>query len=282
MKLKLGFSTCPNDTYIFDAIVNNRINLEGISFEVVLADVEELNTMAFELIPDVTKLSFHAYAHVSDHYKILNTGSALGYKNGPLLISKRKVYPDEVSDLVIAVPGKYTTANLLLGIIFPDVKKKKEYLFSDIEDVVLSGETDAGLIIHESRFTYSSKGLKKVMDLGEYWEEKTHLPIPLGGIMIRRDLPEGIRKKVNHILKTSLNYAEENPWDSFDYIKKHAQSVEDEVIRKHIDLYVNEFTYSLGEKGQEAVKELFKKAEYSGLIPEVNRNMFQVEEELSS
>ncbi len=275
MKLKLGFSTCPNDTYIFDAIVNNRVNLEGISFEVVLADVEELNTMAFELIPDVTKLSFHAYAHVSDHYKILNTGSALGYKNGPLLISKKKIYPDEVSDLVIAVPGKYTTANLLLGIIFPDVKKKKEYLFSVIEDVVLSGETDAGLIIHESRFTYSSKGLKKVMDLGEYWEEKTHLPIPLGGIMIRRDLPEGIRKKVNHILKTSLNYAKENPRDSFDYIKKHAQSVEDEVIRKHIDLYVNEFTLDLAEKGKDAIKELFKRAELSGLIPDVNKDMFQ-------
>ena len=275
MKLKLGFSTCPNDTYIFDAIVNNRINLEGISFEIVLADVEELNTMAFELIPDVTKLSFHAYAHVSDHYKILNTGSALGYKNGPLLISKRKVYPDEVSDLVIAVPGKYTTANLLLGITFPDAKKKKEYLFSDIEDVVLSGETDAGLIIHESRFTYFSKGLKKVMDLGEYWEEKTHLPVPLGGIMIRRDLPEGIRKKVNHILKTSLIYANENPRDSFDYIKKHAQSVEDEVIRKHIDLYVNEFTLDLAEKGKDAIKELYKRAELSGLIPDVNKDMFQ-------
>ncbi len=275
MKLKLGFSTCPNDTYIFDAIVNNRINLEGISFEVVLADVEELNTMAFELIPDVTKLSFHAYAHVSDHYKILNTGSALGYKNGPLLISKRKVYPDEVSDLVIAVPGKYTTANLLLGIIFPDVKKKKEYLFSDIEDVVLSGETDAGLIIHESRFTYSGKGLKKIMDLGEYWEEKTNLPIPLGGIMIRRDLPEEIRKKVDHILKTSISYAEDNPRDSFDYIKKHAQSVEDEVIRKHIDLYVNEFTLDLAEKGKDSIKELYKRAELSGLIPDVNKDMFQ-------
>lgn len=275
MKLKLGFSTCPNDTYIFDAIVNKRINLEGISFEVVLADVEELNAMAFELIPDVTKLSFHAYAHVSDYYKILNTGSALGYKNGPLLISKKKIYPDEVNDLVIAVPGKYTTANLLLGIAYPDVKKKKEYLFSDIEDVVLSGEADAGLIIHESRFTYSSKGLKKIMDLGEYWEEKTNLPIPLGGIMIRRDLPEEIRKKVDHILKTSISYAEDNPRDSFDYIKKHAQSVEDEVIRKHIDLYVNEFTIDLAEKGRDAIKELYKRAEHSGLIPDVNRDMFQ-------
>ena len=275
MKLKLAFSTCPNDTYIFDAIVNKRINLEGISFEVVLADVEELNTMAFELIPDVTKLSFHAYAHISDYYKILNTGSALGYKNGPLLISKKKIYPDEVNDLVIAVPGKYTTANLLLGIAFPDVKKKRMYLFSDIEDAVLSGETDAGLIIHESRFTYSSKGLKKILDLGEYWEEKTHLPIPLGGIMIRQDLPEDLRKKVNHILKTSISYAVENPRASIDYVKKHAQSVKDEVIRKHIDLYVNEFTYDLTEKGKDAIKELYKRAEYSGLIPKVNRDMFQ-------
>lgn len=275
MKLKLGFSTCPNDTYIFDAIVNKRINLEGISFEPVLADVEELNKMAIESIPDVTKLSFHAYAYVSDHYKILNSGSALGYKNGPLLISKQKVYPDEVNDLVIAIPGKYTTANLLLGIAYPDVKMKKEYLFSDIEDAVLSGETDAGLIIHESRFTYYRKGLKKVIDMGEYWEEKTNLPIPLGGIMIRRDLPEDIRKKVNHLLKTSVSYAEQNPRASIDYVKKHAQSVKDEVIRKHIDLYVNEFTYDLGETGRDAIKELYKRAEHSGLIPEVNRDMFQ-------
>ena len=275
MKLKLGFSTCPNDTYIFDAIVNKRINLEDLSFEVVLADVEELNTMAFKQIPDVTKLSFHAYAHVSDYYKILNTGSALGYKNGPLLISRKKIYPDEVNDLLIAIPGKYTTANLLLGIAYPDVKMKKEYIFSDIEDVVLSGEADAGLIIHESRFTYSRKGLMKILDLGEYWEEKTHLPIPLGGIMIRRDLPEETRKKVNHILKTSLNYAEEHPLDSSDYIKKYAQSVEDEVVRKHIDLYVNEFTFDLAEKGKDAIKELFKRAEHSSLIPEVSSNIFQ-------
>lgn len=275
MKLKLGFSTCPNDTYIFDAIVNKRINLEGISFEPVLADVEELNKMALESIPDVTKLSFHAYAYVSDHYQILNSGSALGYKNGPLLISKQKVYPDEVNDLVIAIPGKYTTANLLLAIAYPDVKMKQEYLFSDIEDAVLSGETDAGLIIHESRFTYYRKGLKKVIDLGEYWEEKTNLPIPLGGIMIRRNLPEDIRKKVGHILQTSVSYAEQNPRASIDYIRTYAKSVKDKVIRKHIDLYVNEFTYDLGETGRDAIKELYKRAEHSGLIPEVNRNMFQ-------
>lgn len=276
MKLKLGFSPCPNDTYIFDAIVNKRINLEGISFDVVLSDVEELNKAAFDLIPDVTKLSFHAYAYVSDHYYILNSGSALGYKNGPLLISKKKIYPDEVDDLVIAVPGKYTTANLLLGIAYPELKqKRREYLFSDIEDVVLSGETDAGLIIHESRFTYSRKGLKKIIDLGEYWEDKTGLPIPLGGIMIRKNLAEEVRKKVDNMIQTSLNYAKQNPDASISYIKKYAQSMSDDVINKHIDLYVNEFTFDLGEKGKEAVKELYKRAGNSGLIPEVNKDMFQ-------
>lgn len=275
MKLKLGFSPCPNDTYIFDAIVNKRINLEGISFDVVLSDVEELNKAAFDLIPDLTKLSFHAYTYVSDHYYILNSGSALGYKNGPLLISKKKIYPDEIDDLLIAVPGAYTTANLLLGIAYPGLKqKRREYLFSDIEDVVLSGETDAGLIIHESRFTYSRKGLKKIIDLGEYWEEKTGLPIPLGGIIIRRNLAEEVKKKVDNMIQTSLNYAKQKTDASISYIKEYAQSMSDDVINKHIDLYVNEFTFDLGEKGKEAIKELYKRAGDSGLIPEVNKDMF--------
>lgn len=275
MKLKLGFSPCPNDTFIFDAIVNNRINTGEISFEVVLADVEELNNMAFELVPDVTKLSFHAYAYVSDHYYILDSGSALGYKNGPLLISKKKIYPDEVNEVVVAVPGKYTTANMLLEIAYPGLKKKKEYLFSDIEDVVLTGEADAGLIIHESRFTYERKGLKKIIDLGEFWEEKTKMPIPLGGIMIKKSLSKEIRIRMNELIHSSINYAQKNPEKSIDYIRHYAQSLSNEVIRKHIDLYVNNFTVGLEEKGRSAIRELYKRSENTGMIPEVNKDMFQ-------
>jgi len=199
MRLTLGFSTCPNDTYIFDAMVHGRIDTEGIEFELMMTDVEELNRYAFAAEIDITKISYHAYANIADSYTLLNSGSALGFKNGPLLISKYKVYPDEINNLKIAIPGKYTTANLLLGIAYPEHKNKKEYLFSDIEDVVLSGEMDAGLIIHENRFTYQQKGLKKVADLGEFWETKTGLAIPLGGIVVNRKLSTAIQQKVDRV-----------------------------------------------------------------------------------
>ena len=169
-KISLGFSTCPNDTFIFDAMVHQKIDTEGLEFEVILGDVEELNNKALKNELDVTKISYHAFSKIAENYLLLDSGSALGYKNGPLLISKHKIYSDEVNDVKIAIPGANTTANLLLSIAFPNAKNKKEYLFSDIEEVVLSGEMDAGLIIHENRFTYEKKGLKKIIDLGEFWE----------------------------------------------------------------------------------------------------------------
>ena len=193
MKLKLAFSTCPNDTFIFDALVHHKIDTQGLTFELLLADVEELNNAAFEGQVDITKLSYHAYAYVSDNYTLLDSGSALGNNNGPLLVSKFKIYPDEIEELNIAIPGKYTTANLLLSIAYPNSIYKKEYLFSDIEEVVLSNEMDAGLIIHESRFTYEKKGLIKIIDLGEYWEKKTKLPIPLGGIVVNKKIDKDIQ-----------------------------------------------------------------------------------------
>ncbi len=273
-KLTIGFSTCPNDTFIFDALVHNKIDTEGLEFEVVLGDVEELNNKAFNGELDITKLSYHAYAHIADKYILLDAGSALGRNNGPLLISKSKAYADEIHDMHIAIPGKYTTANLLLSILSPDIKKKTEYLFSDIEEAVLSNEVDAGLIIHENRFTYEKKGLKKIIDLGEYWEEKTNSPIPLGGIVIKRDLPVDIQKKVNRVLKRSVEYAFENPKSAFPYIKHHAQEMEEEVMYKHIELYVNDFSKDLGEEGKKAINTLYTIAKEKGIINIEQDNIF--------
>jgi 1,4-dihydroxy-6-naphthoate synthase len=274
MRLTLGFSTCPNDTYIFDAMVHGRIDTEGIEFELMMTDVEELNQHAFSAGTDITKISYHAYAYIADSYLLLNSGSALGYKNGPLLISKYKVYPDEISNLKIAIPGKHTTANLLLSIAYPDHKNKKEYLFSDIEDVVLSGEMDAGLIIHENRFTYQQKGLRKVADLGEFWETKTGMAIPLGGIVVNRKLSGETQRKVDRIMKRSVEYAFENPKVSYPFVKHHAQAMDDKVMQSHIELYVNEFTRDLGTDGRKAIETLYREATVAGVIPKMREDIF--------
>jgi len=274
MKLSLGFSTCPNDTFIFDAMVHKKVDTEGLEFDLVLADVEELNRNAFAGNIDITKLSYHAFAYVANNYKLLTSGSALGYKNGPLLIGKRKIYRDEVFDLKIAIPGKYTTANLLFSIVFPTVKEKKEYLFSDIEMAILDGEVDAGVIIHENRFTFEKKGLKKIIDLGEDWEEKTKNPIPLGGIVIRRNFDLETQLKVNRVLKRSVEFALAHPNSSYGFVKNYAQELNDEVIQKHIGLYVNNFTVDLGENGKNAVTTLFKRAVNEMIINEFEHDIF--------
>jgi 1,4-dihydroxy-6-naphthoate synthase len=274
MKLTLGFSTCPNDTFIFDAMVHQKVDTEGLEFDLVLADVEELNRNAFNANIDITKLSYHAYLYVAENYKLLTSGSALGYKNGPLVISKHKIFPDEVESLKVAIPGKHTTANLLFSIAFPNVKQKTEYLFSDIEEAVLTGEVDAGVIIHENRFTYEKKGLKKIIDLGEDWEEKTKSPIPLGGIVIRRELNSEIQKKVTRVLKRSVEFAFANPKSSYDFVKQYAQELEDDVIQKHINLYVNNFTVDLGELGKSAVNQLFESAKKEGLFKIIPKDIF--------
>jgi len=274
MKLTLGFSTCPNDTFIFDAAVHNKIDTEGIEFDLVLGDVEELNKKAFEGKIDITKLSYHAYAYASRNYVLLNSGSALGRNNGPLLISKKKIYPDEINDLKIAIPGKYTTANLLLGIAYPQAINKTPYIFSDIENLILDNEVDAGLIIHENRFTYEAKGLKKIIDLGEFWETTTKMPIPLGGIVINRKHDINLQKKVSNIIKRSIEYAYKNPSSGLTYIKQYAQEMNADVMKKHIDLYVNNFSLDLGQEGKLAIKTLYNEATARNLIPEINDNIF--------
>lgn len=274
MNLSLGFSTCPNDTFIFDAMVNGRIDTEGLRFNLHLADVEELNQMAFASELDITKVSYHAFAYLSAQYQLLTSGSALGFNNGPLLISKHKIFPDELNGLRIAIPGKYTTANLLLSIAYPALQNKKEYLFSDIEEVILSEEADAGVIIHENRFTFEKKGLKKIVDLGEYWEQQTGMPIPLGGIITRRNFPLEIRHKINRILRRSVEYAFQNPNDSMPFVRKHAQSMEESVMQSHIRLYVNEYSVELGDKGKEAITMLYSKGVSKQIFPALHPSYF--------
>jgi 1,4-dihydroxy-6-naphthoate synthase len=257
MKLTLGFSPCPNDTFIFDALVHHKIDTEGLEFELVFADVEQLNKWAFQGKLDITKLSYNAFTHCVNDYILLDSGSALGNNCGPLLIKKPNTILTKESK--IDIPGKYTTANMLLSIAFPKNQNKVEILFSEIENQVLEGIVDAGLIIHESRFTYKDKGLDKVSDLGEFWETQTGLPIPLGGIVVKRELPFSEQKKIERVLRKSVEYAFKNPNSSADFVKCHAQEMETEVINAHIALYVNDYSISLGEKGKNAVKLLFEK-----------------------
>ena len=259
MNLQLCFSTCPNDTFIFDAIVHHKIDTEGLTFDVYMADVEELNKLAFSAQSDITKLSINAYSQVSERYAILNSGSALGRKNGPLLVSKTKVYCDEVNDLNIAIPGKNTTAAALLQILFPQLKMLKEYIFSDIESAVLDGEVDAGVLIHEGRFTYKNKGLQLVADLGELWENKTEQPVPLGCIAIKRNLSNEIQQKFDRILRKSVEFALKNPAESLPFVRRHAKEMNEETMQKHINLFVNEFTVNLDTQGKAAIEFFLEK-----------------------
>lgn len=273
MKLTLGFSPCPNDTFVFDALVHSRIDTEGLEFDYFLADIEELNRKAFESEIDITKISYHAYAYAAQNYLILNSGSALGYGNGPLLISKKLMTCDEVKTARIAIPGKYTTANLIFSIAWPDATRKTEFLFSDIENAVLNDEVDAGLLIHESRFTYHNKGLHKIADMGEYWEEMTGLPVPLGAIVINRRIPQEIAHKVERVIRRSLEYAYSDSLASFDFVRKNAREMDNSVMNNHIKLYVNKFTSDLGDDGRKAVKELFRIAHEKGVIPPLPDNI---------
>jgi 1,4-dihydroxy-6-naphthoate synthase len=274
MRLSLGFSPCPNDTFIFDAMVHGRIDTEGLEFDYFLTDVEELNRKALTSDVDITKVSYHAYSYVAKDYLILDAGSALGYRNGPLLISKRRIGINQLPDLKIAIPGKYTTANLLFSIAWPEVSDKREYLFSKIEDALLREEVDAGLIIHETRFTYYKRGLHKLADMGEYWENLTGLPIPLGAIVIKRSVPEDIALKVNRVVRRSLEYAYKDSFASYDFVAGNAKEMDSTVMNNHIKLYVNEYTINLGIKGREAVLELFRIATEKGVIPSLPERIF--------
>ena len=317
MKLTLGFSPCPNDTFIFDALIHQKIDTEGLEFEVFYDDVETLNQKAFSQVLDITKLSFHAYAYVANHYVLLDAGSALGFGVGPLLVSGGRYEvsgmsrqqsaisnqqsahnsqptaqssqptadsskPEAQSSKLkaqscppkIGIPGKYTTANFLLSLAYPHLTNKVEMLFSDIENALLQGNIDLGLIIHENRFTYQEKGLHKVLDLGEYWEKETGYAIPLGGIVIKRELPEELKLKVNRVLRRSVEFAFEHPKSALSFIRQHAQSTDESVMYKHIGLYVNKYSIDLGLDGRTAIEMLFEKALSLQLIPEIKEELF--------
>jgi len=274
--LSLGFSPCPNDCFMFDAIVNRRIDLEGLEFDVLLDDVETLNRRTFSGEADITKLSYHAYAYCADGYVLLDAGSALGRNCGPLLISKHALTPDDVAagSLRIAIPGRYTTANFLLGLAFPRATDKTAVVFSEIENGLLSGAYDAGLIIHENRFTYEAKGLRKIIDLGEFWETTTGLPIPLGGIVVKRSLPLDMIRTMNRVLRRSVEFAFADRAASLPYVRAHAQEMSEDVMYRHIDLYVNEFSGDLGAEGRHAVADLFSTAQALGVVPPIRRGLF--------
>jgi 1,4-dihydroxy-6-naphthoate synthase len=241
---------------MFWAMLHRQVDTFGLTFGTEMKDIEQLNRAATEQVFDVVKISYAHYPRVSAAYQLLTAGSALGFGNGPLLISRRKIYPDEVPHLRIAIPGVDTTANRLLTMAYPTAANRKTYLFSDIEEAVLSNEADAGLLIHETRFTYAQKGLRKIMDMGEYWEKETGLPLPLGAIAVRRELPEETKRQVNAALRESVRFALQNPRMTDDFVTRHAQAMEPDVCRKHINLYVNEFSIDLGETGTKAVETL--------------------------
>jgi 1,4-dihydroxy-6-naphthoate synthase len=241
---------------MFWAMLHRQVDTFGLTFDVSMKDIEQLNRAATEQESDVVKISYAHYPRVSVAYQLLTAGSALGFGNGPLLISRRKICPDEVPHLRIAIPGVDTTANRLLTMAYPTAVNRKVYLFSDIEEAVLSDEVDAGLLIHETRFTYTQKGLLKIMDMGEYWEKETGLPLPLGAIAVRRDLPGETKHHINTALRESVRFALQNPRMPDKFVARHAQAMEPDVCRKHIDLYVNEFSVDLGEKGRKAVNTL--------------------------
>ena len=281
MKFTLGFSPCPNDTFIFDALIHNKIDTEGLEFEVTYDDVETLNQKALKAQLDITKLSFHAFAYVANQYALLDAGSALGFGVGPLLIS-HKYTPEALdellksgkSDLKIGIPGKYTTANFLLGIAYPQLKNKQEMVFSEIESALLEDKIDLGLIIHENRFTYQDKGLTKIVDLGDYWEKLTGCAIPLGGIVINRNLDREVQLKVNRLIRQSVEFAFAHPKSGIDFIREHAQAMDEAVMYKHIELYVNKYSINLGDEGRKAVDTLFTLAQERNLIPAIKEHLY--------
>jgi len=272
MPLSLAFSPCPNDTFIFEALINRRIDTEDLIFIPYLEDVEALNDHAFEGRYDVTKISFHAWLKVADRYQILNSGGALGRGNGPLLVARNGFDPEKINGAIIAIPGEHTTANLLLSLAYPEAVHKKAMLFSDIIHAVRSGEVDAGVLIHETRFTYRERQLDLIADLGTYWETLTGHAIPLGGIAVKRSLPVNRRQQIDRLIRLSLSYAMEHPEAGWLYITRHAQEIQPDVIRAHISTFVNDYSLDLGREGRAAIQELIRRALRAGLIRKAPAN----------
>ena len=253
--LRLAISPCPNDTFMFDAIVNKRIDLEGYTFDVEYHDIEQLNERVLSGEAEVSKCSTALLGAVGERYRLLDSGSALGRGNGPLLVRRKG---DTTRIRRIAVPGLYTTANALVGRLFPEIEERVPMLFSEIAKAVEAAEFDAGVLIHEGRFVYERRNLELVADLGLEWERRVGLPLPLGSIIITKSLGEEVARDVERLIRRSIECAFTHPELSREFIKSHAQELEDEVIDKHISLFVNDFSLILGDEGRRAVEELVK------------------------
>jgi len=273
-KITIGFSPCPNDTFIFDALVHNKINQGDFEYEPIIEDVEVLNQMAVNGKLDVSKLSVHAYGHASAHYSILNSGAAIGHNCGPLLISKRSFSKNEMADKICAIPGQYTSALLLLKIFFPEIVKTKQMLFSKIEQALEDHICDLGLIIHESRFTFMERGFIPIADLGKLWYADTGLPLPLGIIAAHKRIDKKDQLKINDHIHRSIQLAFQNENPINDYIRSHAQSLSDKVIHQHIELYVNEFSLDLGPVGKSAIRFLLSRGAQQGLFKLPSHSIF--------
>ena len=265
--LTLGFSPCPNDTFMFYPLVHGLVDTAGLSFRERLEDVETLNQLALRGELDVSKVSYHALGHIREEYALLRSGSALGRGCGPLLVASEKLAPRTLRGRTIAVPGRYTTALLMLQLFDPELDNFIIMPFNEIMDSVLSGSVDAGLIIHESRFTYQGFGLHKLVDLGEWWEGETGLPLPLGGIVARRSLGPEMLAVIERALRGGVDYARSHPEEAAGYICAHAQEMSQEVCTAHIGLYVNDFSTDLGEEGLRAITCLLSRAEQAGIVP---------------
>ena len=272
--LSLGYSPCPNDTFIFYALSHGRIPLAGLQIRERLEDVETLNTLALDQALDLTKISYHAFGHLRRDYALLRSGSALGRGCGPLVVAREPREPASLRGCRIAIPGRLTTANLLLQLCDQGFEDVVAMPFHRIPTAVAVGEVDAGVIIHESRFTYQQLGLHQVIDLGLWWEADSGLPIPLGGILARRALGVELIERVDNALRLSVEFAQDHPEQTRSYIKQHSQELADEVIDSHIALYVNDFTRDLGDEGGGAITTLLQRAEARGLIPPCSLPLF--------
>lgn len=264
--LSLGYSPCPNDTYIFHALVHGLVPCGDLAFVERLEDVETLNQLALKGALDLTKISFHAFGHLRDRYVLLRSGAALGRGCGPLLVADGVIPLEQLKGKTIAIPGRLTTANLLLQLYLGGANELLVLPFDQIIPAVRQGRAAAGVIIHESRFTYQQYGLEQLLDLGQWWEKVTGHPIPLGGILAKRSLGEERIRLVDQALRRSIEYARNHPHQATSYIRQHAQELDDNVINQHIDLYVNDYSIDLGEDGLAAVSCLLEKAEQVGII----------------
>lgn len=276
MNLSIAYSPCPNDTFIFDALAHQKIDTEGLTFDIIHGDVETLNREAMDGKYDITKLSYHAFAYMSNQYQLLTAGSALGRGCGPLMISKDEIPRSKIEFCLIGIPGRLTTANFLMTLAFPEAATKKEMVFNEIENALLNDAIDIGLIIHENRFTYIHKGLKKIIDLGEWWEKKYQLPIPLGGIVTRRDFEPALQLKINRVVRRSVEFALANPAQTMEYVRDNAQEMDEQVMQQHIALYVNDFSVDLGEEGKAAITALYEVAAEKKIIPGMHYPLFVV------